>query len=78
MLQLLDALWSLLNLFAPLAQGIRWLLSPAHRARVRTQWAQYSALQRVGEAGLLLCYWVVVAAVIGMIAFHLLAAPTRP
>lgn len=76
MLQLLDGLWLLLNLFAPLLHSLHWLLSPAYRAQVRTQWAQYSAMQRVGEAGLLLCYWVAVVAVVGMAAFYL-AGPAR-
>ncbi len=77
MLQLLDGLWPLLNLFAPLLHSMRWLLSPAYRARMRTQWARYSTMQRIGEAGLLLCYWVAVAAVVGMAALYLAAAPAR-
>ncbi len=76
MFQLFDGLWSLLNLFAPLVHSLHWLLSPAYRARVRKQWAQYSAMQRVGEAGLLLCYWVAVVAVVGMAGFYL-ASPAR-
>jgi hypothetical protein len=56
-----------LGLLEPLAQPIAWLASPSFRRRTRARWAEGGRMLRIGDVGLWLVAWSVVAVVVAVL-----------